>query len=375
MTENTSALKSDLNEINLIQVAKSVWFHRNIVFISLLLSGIIGLVVALNAPKEFIATTIMVPSGGSGNSGINSLGGLAAMAGINLNSAAGGELSPNVYPKIIASLPFQLELMKTPLNFKERKEPISFYGYYSIPQKENLLVKYTIGLPGVIMGLPKAFISLFKGNEPEKSDITELKNPIVLTAQQQSVLRLISDCISLEVNLREGTITLQSRMSEALVAAQLGQRAQELLQRFIIEFKIKKAKANLDFIQQRYDETKQKYEEIQQKLASFNDRNKNVSLATVKTEEVRLTNQYNLVFSIYSELARQLEQAKIQVKQDTPVFTIIEPVSVPTKRSKPNRPKILLVWLFLGGVLGVGFVIGKEYIEPLKKRWFEKVDL
>jgi uncharacterized protein involved in exopolysaccharide biosynthesis len=160
-------------------------------------------------------------------------------------------------------------------------------------------------------------------------------------------------------------------MPEAKAAAQLGQRGQELLQQYITEFKIKKAKANLDFIQQRFDETAQKFEAAQQQLAVFSDRNKNVSLATAKTEEQRLTSQYNLIYSIYSELAKQLEQAKIQVKQDTPVFTIIEPISVPTKRSKPNRPMILFIWLFLGGVLGTGIVFGKGYLKTVKKQWNE----
>jgi uncharacterized protein involved in exopolysaccharide biosynthesis len=161
-------------------------------------------------------------------------------------------------------------------------------------------------------------------------------------------------------------------MPEAKASAQLGQRAQELLQQYIIEFKIKKAKANLDFIQQRFDETTKKFEAAQEKLASFRDRNKSVTLATAKTEEERLTSQYNLIYSIYSELAKQLEQAKIQVKQDTPVFTIIEPVSVPTKKTKPNRPMILFIWLFLGSVAGTGILFGKGFIEPLKTKWKEE---
>jgi uncharacterized protein involved in exopolysaccharide biosynthesis len=97
-----------------------------------------------------------------------------------------------------------------------------------------------------------------------------------------------------------------------------------------------------------------------------------MSLATARTEEERLSSQYNLIYSIYSELAKQLEQAKIQVKQDTPVFTIIEPISVPTKRSKPNRFLILFIWTFLGGLLGIGIVFGKGYMDPIKKTWNEK---
>ena len=270
-----------------------------------------------------------------------------------------------------ASLPYQLELMKTPLNFIDRKEPVTFYDYYSEPQKTNPFIKYTIGLPGLILGIPGAILSAIRGKEPEKTGLTEQIKPIELTNKQRDVRQILSGLISLNVNPKEGILTLTATMQEAKVAAQLGQRAQELLQQYITEFKIKKAKANLDFIQQRFDESTKKFETAQEKLASFRDRNKSVTLATARTEEERLTSQYNLIYSIYSELAKQIEQAKIQVKQDTPVFTIIEPVSVPTSRSKPNRPMILIIWFILGGVVGTAIVFGKGFIEPLKSKWMQ----
>ena len=359
------------DEIDLIALAKTFWSGRRIVIKSILICGILGFLIAIFTSKEFVVTTIMVPSGSDGGAKLGGLGGLAAMAGININSASGSDLSPAVYPQIVSSLPYQLELMKTPLNFNEISEPVTFFDYYSGIQKPNLLLKYTIGLPGVILGLPGAILKAIKGKEPEKVITGGEKGPLELTEKQRDVRLILSELISLEANAKEGVLTLSAKMPEARAAAQLGQRAQELLQQYITEFKIKKAKTNLDFIQQRYDETTQKFEAAQQKLATFSDRNKNVSLATAKTEEERLTRQYNLIYGIYSELAKQLEQAKIQVKQDTPVFTIIEPVSVPTKKSKPNRPMILFIWLFLGGVLGTGIVFGKGYLNTIKKQWKE----
>jgi len=326
------------------------------------------LVIAIFSSKEFVASTIMVPSGSDASSKLGSLGGLgglAAMAGINLNSTIGSDLSPIVYPQIVSSLPFQLELMKTPLNFDGISAPVTFFDYYTAVQKPNPFLKYTVGLPGVIL-------KAIKGEKAEKAKTAEENMPIELTAKQRSVREILSGLISLEVNAKDGLLTLSAKMPEALAAAQLGQRAQDILREYITEYKIKKAKANLDFIQQRCDETNQKFEAAQQRLASFRDRNKNVSLAIAKTEEERLTSQYNLIYGIYSELAKQLEQAKIQVKQDTPVFTIIEPISVPIKKTKPNRPMILLIWLFLGGVLGTGIVFGRDYFGTVKNQWKEK---
>jgi len=356
------------DEIDLLALAKTLWSGRRTVIKTIVVFGILGFVIAIFSAKEFVATTLMVPSSSDASSklgGLGGLGGLAAMAGININTTSGSDLSPIVYPQIVSSLPYQLELMKTPLSFKEFSQPVTFFEYYTEKQKPNLFLKYTLGLPGVI-------INAIKGKEQEKAILMDEKGPYELTSKQRNARQILTSLVSLEVNPKEGVLTLSAKMPEARAAAQLGQRAQELLQQYIIEFKIKKAKANLDFIQQRYDETARKFEAAQQKLASFSDRNKNVSLATAKTEETRLSSQYNLVYGIYSELAKQLEQAKIQVKQDTPVFTIIEPVSVPTKRSKPNRPMILFIWLFLGGVIGTGIVFGKGYYSSIKKQWNDK---
>ena len=372
MADQITPLAPIDDEIDLLALAKTLWNGRRTVIKSILICGVIGLLVALTSPKEYVATTIMVPSGISGGSSMGGLGGLAAMAGINFSAPSGGDLSPAVYPKIVSSLPYQLELIKTPLKFNELKEPVTFFDYYTGIQKPNMLLKYTIGLPRLIMGIPGAILSTIRGKVTEREGAIVNNDPIELNEKQQAAIATLADMISLNTNTKEGVLTLSSTMSEPLAAAQLGQRALELLQQYIIEFKIKKAKANLDFIQQRFDETAKKFETAQDKLASFRDRNKNVSLAMAKTEEERLTSQYNLIYAVYSDLAKQLEQAKIQVKQDTPVFTIIEPVSVPTKKSKPNRPMILIIWLFLGGVIGTGWVFGKDFIEPMKKKWKEE---
>ena len=158
-------------------------------------------------------------------------------------------------------------------------------------------------------------------------------------------------------------------MPEAYAAAQLVQNAQMLLQRYITEFKIEKAKLDQEFIQQRYDEAKKNYQTAQRQLASFRDRNKNMSLATAKTEEEGLYGEYTLVTGVYSELAKKLEQVKIQVKEETPVFTIIKPVSVPTEKSSPNRPLILVVSAFIGLIAGTVLVLGKDFMTQIKANW------
>jgi hypothetical protein len=311
----------------------------------------------------------MVPQLGSDSqSKLGGLSGLAALAGVNLDMTQGTELSPLVYPQIVNSIPYRLELMNTPLNFKGYTKPVSLYDFYTEYSKPSLigvLKKYTIGLPGVIL-------SAIKG-KPKEIVIPgdSLNRIITLTAEQMEFQKAMEKMVTLQLNAKEGYITLITKLSEPLATAQLAQKAQNLLQRYITEFKIEKAKANLDFIQGRYNETKTEFEKAQVSLAVVNDRKKNFTSALPLIETDRIQTKYTITFGVFQELAKQLEQAKIQVKKDTPVFTIVEPVTVPTEKSKPKRSMILAIWFFLGGVVGVGWVFGKQYLGTIKERWNE----
>ena len=123
------------------------------------------------------------------------------------------------------------------------------------------------------------------------------------------------------------------------------------------------------FIEERYEEKKAEYEKAQERLAAYRDRNKNVSSAVARTGEERLQGEFNIAYNVYNELAKQLEQARIQVKEDTPVLSVIKPVVVPVEKSKPNRPMILIIWIFLGGLIGVGIVFGKQYLATIREKW------
>ncbi len=372
MQENNKSQSSDPktndnDEIDLIALAKTMWDGRKTIVRYTVIGILIGLVVALITPKEFSASTTMVPQTGNPNAGkLGGLSSLAAMAGFNLNSMEGMEtLSPMVYPQIVGSAPFQLDLMNANYKLKNIEKPFSLFHYYTEIEKPGVvssIKKYTIGLPGLIL----------KSIRP-KTDNQQLTtdNLISLSEEEEEIRKKLQENLSLEINDKEGYLTLTAHSKEAELSAQIAQKAQELLQQYITNFKIEKAKSQLNFVEKRYSEKQQEFEIAQEKLARFRDQNKNVSSALARTEEERLQSEYNLAYSVYSELAKQLEQAKIQVKEETPVFSVIQPVQVPNQKSKPNRPFILFIWTFLGIIIGVGVVFGKEFFSAVKQRWNE----
>jgi len=361
------AIESE-DEIDLIAIAKTIWGGRITILISVLFGAIIGVFVAILTPNVYTATSIMVPQTGAKSQ--SSLSSLASLAGVDLGMTESSELSPVIYPQIVNSIPFKLELMNTPVNFSNFDKPISLYDYYTREQKPSILgtlKKYTIGLPAVIIGA----IRKTPQELPLPKGITN--QPLNLTKKQYLVKRALDKCISLEVEKKEGYLTLVVQMPEALVAAQIAQKAQELLQRDITKFKVEKSQANLEFIQERYNVAKAEAEGYQVNIAVNTDRYKSLTSNVPQVSNTRIQTKYGIASGVYQELAKQLEQAKIQVKKDTPVFTIIEPASVPFQKSKPNRPQIIFIWIFLGGFLGLGLVYGKLFVLSIKQKWNENI--
>lgn len=359
----TPPSRQKADDIDLLQLVRTTWSGRRTIVIATVVFAVLGLGVALISPPEYTASAIFVPQQPTAKSQMGSLSGLAAMAGINLNLGSASEITPAVYPRILSSESFQLELMQTMLTF-HATGPVSLYDYYSKfakPSPLSYLLKYTAGLPGLL-------IKAMKGKQQAGSSAPG-NGIIQLTEDQLTVQKKLEEIIAIEYNDKDGYVTVSSRMPEALAAAQLTQRVLELLQEYITGFKLQKARVNLDFIQQRYDEVKKQAEQAQNELARFRDRNKNVATATAQTEIERLSNHYNLIYGVYAELAKQLEQARIQVKEDTPVLTVIKPVSVPAERSGSARSLILIIWIFLGGITGIATVFGRKYYAALKEHW------
>lgn len=361
------------DEIDLIALAKTLWNGRKLIIKTVLIFMLLGLFIAIFSSKEYTASSTMVPQLSSSKSKLGGLSSLAAMAGFNLDmNMETSELSPYIYPQIVQSVPFQLELMETPFNFEGIEKPVSIYEYYMDYAKPNVISvvkKYTIGLPFLIL---KALKPEKQETPPALASDSLLTSPIVLTEDQELIRKMLAEQVMLETNDKEGYVILNAKAYDAKLAAQIAHKAQSLLQKYITEFKIKKATAQLNFIKERHAEKKREFEKAQSNLAIFVDRNKNVTSAMARTEQDRLQNEYKLAFEVYSQLAQQLEQAQIQVKEDTPVFSIVKPVTVPIEKSKPNRPMILIIWTFLGGIFAIGWIFGKQFLATVKTKWNEE---
>ena len=373
---NNVPLNEEEGGIDIMALVKQLWDGRKTVIIWTAAFMVLGLIAAFTMKRAYSVSTVMVPQLNSKSN--SSLSSLASLAGFDLGSVnTGAELSPLIYPKIVGSVPFRKELMYTPLHYEKCDTVISMFDYalsdYSKPSAVaavfGAIKKYTIGLPGVILGA-------IKGEKepvvlPDEGSADNTPKPLVISKDEEDILKRLAEDVTLAVDKKEGYLTLNVRGSEPIQTAELAMKAQQLLQEELTRFRIEKSESEMEYIQARYNEIKSETESYQEQLARITDRSQSISNTRDRIERDRIQTKYNISSSIYSELAKQLEQAKMQVKKDTPVFTVVQPVAVPTQPAN-SRAKTLIIWTFLGGVLGCGIVLAKGYLPKLKEQFASK---
>lgn len=358
--ENEKNINKPLSEVDRIIAWVSILKKgkKKIIF-SVAVFGLIGVLIALVSPREYVSKTTMMPETSGAAAKMGNISSLAAMAGFNIDMSGTEELSPAVYPQITTSAPYLLELINSKIVPGVGEKELTLIEWCSNIKNRGIwyiLKEYTIGLPGKIFG------------GKEKAKPASQGNTIRLSNREDKVIKLIKKNVTLEVDQKYGFLTLSAAFTNAEVSAQVADQARELLQKYVTQYKIRKASDKLEFIEGRYNEKKSEFLKAQQNLARFRDQNRNVSSAVAATEEDRLRGEFNIAQSVYNELAKQLEQAKIQVKEDTPVFSVIQPATVPNKAERPKRAMIVLMWGLFGVIIGLVrvYLRGLSLSKPLQ---------
>ena len=361
------------DEIDLVDLLRKLWVKRKLILTVTAIFLLIGIFVAMVSPVSYTASCTVVPQSGENKSG--GLGGVAAMMGVNLGTGgiSGGTLSPGIYPEIVKSVPFTLEIMQTPIvTEKSDGKAITLYEYYTEKQYQdrNLLgsiKKYTLGLPGVILGS-------FRKEEPVQETVAQGDTMTVysLNAKEKRAYNAIQGALQVTTNSKDGSVSIGYSFPEARPAAEVSNQIYRTLEKYVASFKSEKLEDNLQFVEESYETARKDFLQAQSRLAAFQDANRGLVTATARSTETRLQSEFNIAFSVYSELAKQREQARIAVKENQTILTLVNPAVVPNEKSAPRRSIILIGFLFLGFVAACGWVLGKPYVQNIYREIEEK---
>lgn len=336
--------EKDIISIDFSAFFRVIWKEKVLILAITLLFALGGVYSALSAREEFISTGKILPEYQSKAGGLSQFAGLASLAGVDLSSAAAAgadAIRPDLYPDVLKSTPFFLDLFKTKVKTKDNKEMTfsQFYDTFVLDDKieeKDTKVKFP------------------KGNQY-----------IAVSYQTEKNLKDLRERISAVIDKKSGLITVTVKLPDPVVATIITDYSMNFLTNYITNYRTEKAKRDLDFLAERLDAAKGKYYTNQVKKAQYSDQNQlsMIKLQAADLQRERIESEYKISSTFYNSLLQKYEEAKLKLQQETPVLKVLEPPVVPNKRSEPKRVIVVILATFLGGIFGIifGLIRKKNY--------------
>lgn len=356
--------------IDLVGISKDLWVNKKTIITSLVVVFIIGLIIYIGSDRMYYSEAQLMPQSTTNRSQIGQLfQQYENIFGIE-RTPEQNDIQVAMYPHIVESLNFQIELMQHEIYFSSLDSTLTVFDYFNdyyrpglVDRTVDFIWDYTIALPVTVWNGIKSFTSDGSSQRPE-IDFSQFKTfdvPKELDGRIRSVANSISELITISRDAETGFVSIGVSLPDQQASTELVILVTELLQEYVTDYRTEKAMNNLEFIQERFEEAKQTYQRRQDSLATFQDQNINPNLQSLAVVGQRLQSEYDLAFSLYNTLARRLQEAEIQVQEETPVFRVHEPAVIP---NQPTEPDALRVF---GGAIFVGLFLGIAYI--YLRRW------
>ena len=354
---------NDEQEIDIMEMISKLWKRRSMIIKWCIVGAVIGLVAGFSIPKTYTAGVTLAPElQQRTSSGVSSI---ASMMGVNLNNSVDA-ISVEMFPDVVHSTPFIVELFDLPVTF-ERKDSVittTLVEYMKEYQKSPWW-SAVMAFPFKVLGWCIDLVTPDKEEEESRDFVLE---PTNLPKKERGVVKFFANNIMINVDKKTNKTKMSLQMQDPLVVATVMEAVTENLKDYMSTYRTSKARQDVDNLQVICDQRKADYYKAQQNYAKYIDANKNVILQSANAERERLQQEMNLAYQVYSQVATQLEGARIQAEQAKPVFAIIDPVTVPIRKSAPSKAKLLVIFTFLAGCCAAGWVLfGEDYIKKLKK--------
>jgi uncharacterized protein involved in exopolysaccharide biosynthesis len=356
-------MNDEESEIDLVELAKNIWDGR---WTIAKITGVfvaIGLFIALFSPVEYESEAVLMPEVQQQQDRAGQLlqrfGGAFGLGGGNLSQMQGqqGTIPPMIYPRIVNSLSFQMELMEQPVRFADYGVTTTipdFYENHYSPSLTQWVQRLTIGLPYTVLGWIRGGGTnevQFEAEDPFGAEF------IQVSRKQMELIDEIRSRITVNLDEQTGLLTSRVNLHDARASAELNRHLIELLKQYVTQYRVEKLQQDLEFVEEQHTNARQRFEETQLNLAEFSDRNISLASARAQIELERLQDEKDLAFNLYSSLSQQLEEARLRIQEQTPVFSVVQAVNVPSDKSSPRRGKIVILFLIIGISIGVVYKI------------------
>lgn len=362
MEENINRQYTEEQEIDIMELVARLWKSRGFIIRWCVIGAVIGLVVGFSIPKTYRASATLAPETQQRtNSSVSSI---ASMMGVTLNNSIDA-ISVEMFPDVVHSTPFIVELFDLSVTFERRDSVITTTLLdYMLEYQRKAWWSYVLDAPFKALGW---CVSLVKPEDEDASDEDGIRNPMNLPKKERGVVKFFSENILVNVDKKTGKTSMSLELQDPLVVAAVMDAVVVNLKDYMSEYRTSKARQDVENLTVICKQRKEDYYKAQQAYADFVDANKNVIRQSAQAERERLQQEMNLAYQVYSQVATQLEGARIQEQQAKPVFAILDPVTVPIRKAAPSKAKMLVIFTFLAGCCAAAWVLfGKDFLDRFK---------
>lgn len=318
----------------------TLWREKTIFITLPILIGALGIWYSFTLQEQFISEGKILPELQTKGDQFGSLEGLASLAGVDLSNMEGTDaIRPDLYPDVLKSTPFFLELLQFKVITQNNKS-VSFESfYYDVIENKQKIDEKDI----------------------KKFPIKE-EGFLVLNHLNELRIKDLKERIKASIDKKTGIIIISVKMPDPVVAASVARFSMTYLTNYITSYRTTKEKKDLDFLESKVNLAQQKFYNNQSKKAKYSDQFQlpTIRLQAEDLQRERIEAEYRISSSFYNELLKKYEEAKIKLQQETPVFQILEPPIAPTRKSEPKKAIIVLISIFLGIVIATIIILVKD---------------
>lgn len=368
-----------------------------IVWLWVLTFFIIGIIIAINRDDEYEAVNVILSYSSSsnamgGNQAASRLAGLAGITLPNTQQQSGRVISEFMIPNLLNTYPVAYKLGSKPLRFYSEDAVMTGIEFFSEPPNKTFIdhVKYwTIEAPGRIIHWIVRKLSAepqrIRAPETTQIELDKLSTPSTSSNPTSSNQRedhlyvdmrthfALSDLTSrVTVSLDLNVISISAIMPDAYAAADLAQHATDILMQEVVNFEIRKTEEELAFLLELYAESEVKYNNALDVLTQIQDRLRGITSTTASIELTRAQGNVEIARQQFQQITLRVEEARIKLKEDTPMFAVLNPIQIPQRPVQGSPIGLVIVFIFLGLILGVGWVTVRGMYDAMTAEVDEK---
>lgn len=307
-----SIADSSAREVSLFALLPEVWAKRKPIAIFVTAATLISVVAVLLQTNLYTAETSILPEPDKGKLlGLTGMSDIAAAAGLSVGESPLSRL----YPLIIKSARVMQKVI---------------YARYLTSE----------------MGDSTDLIQFWKidGNsEEEKFEraLTGLRSRVGVTFDN-----------------RLGTVIVTVEMEASRLAADVANKITKELDLYTRTKRRTSVIVQREFIEQRLQEVEQSLRTAENTLRSFKEKNRRLGDSPqLLLDQGRLEREVQINSTIFIELKKQIEIAKIEETKNMPLVNVLDTARVPIERSSPRRRQIVVTVFVLSLLFATSVVV------------------